>query len=62
MLEHTIALAHEMGLAMVGEGIETERQLQFLQARGVEFGQGWLFARPMAAAEFINFSQRVTAF
>ncbi|WP_349975027.1 EAL domain-containing protein [Pseudomonas sp. WHRI 8519] len=62
VLEHTIALAHEMGLAMVGEGIETERQLQFLQSRGVEFGQGWLFARPMAAAEFINFSQRMTAF
>jgi diguanylate cyclase (GGDEF)-like protein len=45
-----VALAHEMGLAVVAEGVETAAQAQTLRAMGVESAQGWLFGRPTAAA------------
>lgn len=47
-----IELAHNLGLSTVAEGIETRDQVTALQALGCEHGQGYLFARPMNAAEF----------
>ncbi len=46
------ALARELGLATVAEGIETEAQAEFLSGCGWRYGQGWLFgvAQPAAAA------------
>lgn len=45
------ALARELGLATIAEGIETESQADFLARCGWHFGQGWLFgvAQPAAA-------------
>jgi len=45
------ALARELGLATIAEGIETEAQAEFLSACGWRYGQGWLFgvAQPAAA-------------
>lgn len=50
ILEGTIRLAHSLGLGIVAEGIETQAELGFLAAAGCEIGQGYLFARPMAAS------------
>ncbi len=47
-----IALAHAFGHKVVGEGVETEGELAFLQAQGCDLGQGFLFSRPLPAAEF----------
>jgi diguanylate cyclase (GGDEF)-like protein/PAS domain S-box-containing protein len=47
-----IALAHGLGLKVVAEGVETESQRALLERQGCDQGQGWLFARPMPAAEF----------
>ncbi|NJL46161.1 MAG: EAL domain-containing protein [Leptolyngbyaceae cyanobacterium SM2_3_12] len=52
ILETIIALGHKLGLTLVAEGIETEEQLQFLRDRGVHYGQGWLFSRPVPIPEF----------
>jgi len=38
--------AHEIGAAVVAEGIESEFELATLQGLGVEFGQGYLFGKP----------------
>jgi len=42
----------------VAEGVETSAQLAYLQARQVEFGQGWLFSRPLSSSEFIAYHER----
>ena len=46
-----VLLGSSLGKAVVAEGIETDVQLQQLQEMGCELGQGYLLARPAAAAE-----------
>jgi diguanylate cyclase (GGDEF)-like protein len=46
-----IALAHNLGLKLVAEGVETQAQLDFLRRYGCETYQGWLYAKAMDAAE-----------
>lgn len=45
-----IALADNLGMTVVAEGIETEAQRAELSASGCEHAQGYLFARPAAAS------------
>jgi len=47
-----IQLAHELGLEVVAEGIETASELDFLMAHGCHLGQGYLLGRPMAPEDF----------
>lgn len=42
-----VALAKSLNLKVTAEGVETVGQLEQLQALGCEFGQGYLFARPL---------------
>lgn len=42
-----ILLAHNLGLTVVAEGIETREQLSMLQSCDCDFGQGYLFAMPL---------------
>ena len=48
--EMVIQLGRNLGLAVIAEGVEDERQAQILQALGCPLAQGFLFARPMTAA------------
>jgi diguanylate cyclase (GGDEF)-like protein/PAS domain S-box-containing protein len=47
-----IAMAHSLKLTAVAEGVETEAQLEFLLAQRCDEMQGYLFSRPLPAAEF----------
>jgi diguanylate cyclase (GGDEF)-like protein len=47
-----VTLGHELGLDVVAEGIETPEALATLTEAGCDLGQGFLFARPLPAAEF----------
>lgn len=46
-----IELAHELGLDVVAEGVESEEQLSQLTALGCELAQGYYFSRPLPASE-----------
>src|ERR1051325_5917863 len=41
-------LARNLGMEVIAEGIETEEQFQQLKMLGCEYGQGFLFSRPVA--------------
>jgi len=47
-----LAMASSLKLKVVAEGIETDWQANFLTQRDCEYGQGYLFSRPVPAAEF----------
>src|SRR6202040_1065432 len=42
-----IRLAHELGLDIIAEGVETEAQVRFLMGAGCEQAQGYYFSRPV---------------
>jgi len=46
-----IAMAHSIGKEVVAEGIETPHQLEALKALGCDWGQGYLWSRPLPPAE-----------
>lgn len=47
IVESTIGLAHNLGLTVVAEGIETRETCEQLTALGCDFGQGYLFGHPL---------------
>lgn len=46
-----ITLSNQLELSVIAEGIETPEQLQSLKQLGCEFGQGYLFSKPLAAQD-----------
>ncbi len=51
---HIVEMAHALSLGMIAEGIEREAQAQILESWRVQFGQGYLFARPMSRHAFLE--------
>jgi diguanylate cyclase (GGDEF)-like protein/PAS domain S-box-containing protein len=61
-------LARSFDLSVIAEGIETEQQASLLQDLGCQFGQGFLYAKPLPATQMLKFlsaqldgSRQVTA-
>lgn len=50
-----IAMAHSLGLSIIGEGVENKLQFDFLHKRGVETIQGYFVSTPMVHEEFLKF-------
>ncbi|RZM77437.1 EAL domain-containing protein [Leptolyngbya iicbica] len=48
IVQAVVKLSDQLGLAAIAEGIETTQQLDWLQAMGCEFGQGYLLAHPLS--------------
>ncbi len=57
-----IKLAHALGMEVIAEGVESERQLTELERLGCDFAQGYLFSRPVPAHELVAaFPERIGA-
>lgn len=52
IISSTIKLAHDVGSDVIAEGVETDKQLEFLKAAGCEMIQGFYFYKPLPEDEF----------
>ncbi len=52
IIQATLNLAHDLGLAVVAEGVESAAALHWLTAQGCEQAQGYYISRPMPAETF----------
>jgi diguanylate cyclase (GGDEF)-like protein/PAS domain S-box-containing protein len=55
LVKAIIGMAHELGLEVIAEGIETREQLSFLKAQGCDYGQGHLFSRALRPDDFLAY-------
>jgi len=55
LVQGIVSLGHSLGLSIVAEGIELREHAEALRDVGCEHGQGYLFARPMPAAQMASF-------
>lgn len=60
IVRHSIELAHDLGMTVVAECIEDDAQLQILREMGCDFGQGYLFSRPLAKDAALAHLQQLT--
>jgi diguanylate cyclase (GGDEF)-like protein len=49
-----IGLARSLGKKVIAEGVEDDNQLSFLNANGCNYGQGYLFGRPLDPTTFVE--------
>lgn len=53
-----IAMAHSLGLKVIAEGVENERQLEFLRLHECDVVQGYLVSPPLPADQFMGWARR----
>lgn len=54
IIKHIIYLAHDLGLEVIAEGIETREQHEALLELGCDKGQGFLYSYPIKVGDFYN--------
>lgn len=52
MFKYVVAMAREMGLECIAEGVETKAQVEVLRQNKCEFAQGYFFDKPLPLEEF----------
>ena len=52
IMKHVAAMAQQLNISVVAEGVETEADEQMIRSIGCDTGQGYLYSRPVSAAEF----------
>jgi EAL domain-containing protein (putative c-di-GMP-specific phosphodiesterase class I) len=59
IVDSMVELADNLGMGIIAEGVELEEQIERLLELGVTAAQGYYFAQPMPADEFIEFAERM---
>jgi diguanylate cyclase (GGDEF)-like protein len=54
IVESTLKLAHDLGLKVIAEGVETKAQVDFLKQHDCDYVQGFYFAKPLELQEIKN--------
>jgi len=52
LCEAMIVMAHKLGIQVIAEGVETKSQDRILREIGCDYGQGYLYSRPISALDF----------
>ncbi|MDD5271308.1 MAG: EAL domain-containing protein [Methylovulum sp.] len=58
LCEAIIVMAHKLGIKVIAEGIETSEQRDLLTAADCDYGQGYLFSKPVRPEEFAKLFAR----
>jgi len=61
LCEAMIVMAHKLGLQVVAEGVETEQQRDLLRQMHCDYGQGYLFSKPLPREKFEAFVREANA-
>ncbi|OPX89922.1 MAG: putative membrane protein YjcC [Pelotomaculum sp. PtaB.Bin104] len=59
VVKNVVALANEVGCAIIAEGIETHEELKLMRSLGITLGQGYLFSRPVPVDLLHNKNQQI---
>ena len=57
MLRSMTGIFHDMDLKVLAEGVETPEQDQFIKESGIDYIQGFLYARPMPGDDMLKLLQ-----
>lgn len=52
LCEAIIEMSHKLGMQVIAEGVETQEQRNLLNNAGCDFGQGYLYSKPVTADQF----------
>jgi diguanylate cyclase (GGDEF)-like protein len=58
IVKHTVALAHDLGISLVAEGVEDDATGLVLRDLGCDIAQGYAIARPMPVDDFVDWLER----
>ena len=60
VVANVISMAHDLGISVVVEGIETQADFEMSKELGADFVQGYYFSKPMPMEEFIKLVSKTT--
>jgi len=62
ILRYLIAMAKELDLTVVTEGVETLQQVNFLTEIGCDIAQGYYFSKPVSLRDFDTLNKKISRF
>ncbi|MDD2741318.1 MAG: EAL domain-containing protein [Rhodocyclaceae bacterium] len=57
MSRAVISIAHSLNMRSIAEGVETPEQLAFIRQAGCNEVQGYIYSKPLASGDFLNFAK-----
>ncbi len=61
IIAHVIAMAKDLGIIVLAEGVETEQQKEFLKESRCDIIQGYYYAKPMPTENFVTYLEQFSA-